>query len=158
MKRVDAEDFGARVQSPGPLFVEERADGPFAGSKVVPSADERVVAGMIWRHKGRADPILREKIMAATGLPERAVKGIVAELVVTHRLRIAGSRGDPAGYFMVVDLEDQAVAVGPFREQIFSMWRRLRVLMDKHALAEMAGQLAMEAGQAEVCPTEEVKR
>jgi hypothetical protein len=122
---------------------DQAEGGAFAESKVTPDGKERVVAEMIWAHRGRANPISLEMLTKATGWTERAVKGIVEQLVVTHRIKIGGRRSEPVGYFVVVDLEDQEAAVGPYRDQIFAMWRRLRVLMAPHALREMAGQLAL---------------
>lgn len=141
MKQVDG-NFG---QVAGELFREadEGCAGPFAESKIAPEAKERVIAEMIWRHQGRANPISIAMLSKATGRTEREIKGIVEQLVVTHRMRIGGRRGEPVGYFVVVDLEDLETAVRPYRDQIFAMWRRLRVLLSPHALAEMAGQLAM---------------
>lgn len=122
----------------------------FADSKITPDAKERVVAGLIACHQGRGDPISIAALTAATGWRDREIKGIVEQLVVTHRMRIGGRRGEPVGYFTIVDLEDLEAAVRPYRDQIFAMWRRLRVLMSKHALAEMAGQLAMSVDREAV--------
>ena len=148
MKRVDAGDFG----SAGFGLFERQSACPtlFADSKITPDAKERVVAEMIACHKGRENPISIARLTAATGWDARTVKGIVEQLVVTHRIRIGGRRGEPGGYFMIVDLEDLEAAVRPYRDQIFAMFRRLRVLMGTHALAEMAGQLAMSVDEAAV--------
>jgi hypothetical protein len=134
----------------GPLFDLAPADevaGPFADSKIAPSGIERVVAEIIWRHRGRANAISIAMLTAATGKDERAIKGIVEELVTTHRARIGGYRGGEGarvGYAVIVDAEDLAATVGPYRRQILSMWRRLRVLLSKHELAELHGQLRIE--------------
>ena len=141
MKRVDADDFG--VAPPGPLFAAA-ADGPFAASKIEASAEERVIAEMIWRHKGRANPISIAKIAAATGKKDREIKAIVAELVVSHGMKIGGSRMEPVGYFLVVDAEDLEAAIRPYRDQVMAMWRRLRALADSRTLRELHGQLAIE--------------
>lgn len=141
----DADDFIAAGQIAGPLFAQIRAeDGPFAASKVEPTELERVVAEMIWSHKGRANPISRERISKATGHGERDIKAIVAELVLTHRMKIGASRSEPVGYFVVMDAEDLEAAIGPFRDQIIAMWRRLRVLCEPRALRELHGQLVIE--------------
>jgi glutamyl-tRNA synthetase len=52
-----------------------------------------------------------------------------------------GYRGEPSGYAIIVTAEDLAAAVGPYREQIFAMWRRLRALLDPHELRALHGQL-----------------
>jgi hypothetical protein len=96
---------------------------------------------MIWRHQGRANAIARKRIEAATGRDERWVKDVVEQLIVTHRMRIGAYRGEPSGYAIIVTAEDLAAAVGPYREQIFAMWRRLRALLDPHELRALHGQL-----------------
>jgi hypothetical protein len=147
MKHLDADPYGTpAVQAPGPLFAAIE-DEPFADSKIAPTAIERVVAGMIWKHQGRNNPISIAALSSATGKDARAIKAIVEQLVTTHRARIGGYRGadgDPAGYAVIVDAEDLAAAVGPYRAQIFAMWRRLRVLLSRHELAELHGQLGLE--------------
>jgi hypothetical protein len=147
------------VQAPGPLFEmapsELRSDAQggalchlFANSKITPTETERVVAGIIWRHQGRANAISIEMLTKATGKDERAIKGIVEQLVTTHRARIGGYRGGESGarvgYAVIVDAEDLAATVGPYRSQILSMWRRLRVLLSARELAELHGQLRLE--------------
>jgi hypothetical protein len=122
----------------------EGESGAFADSKITPTPIERVVAEIIWTHQGRTNPISIATLCKSTGRKEREIKGIVEQLVVTHRARIGARREDPAGYFAIVDAEDLAAAVGPYRSQIFAMWRRLRVLLSKHELAELHGQLAIE--------------
>ena len=122
----------------------EGGEGPFAASKVTPTAMERIVAEIIWTHQGRKNPVSRAMLSKATGKTERDIKGVVEQLVVTHRARIGARREEPAGYFVIMDAEDLAAAVAAYRSQIFAMWRRLRVLLSKHELAELYGQLAME--------------
>lgn len=141
MRRVDAADFG----SAGALLFDAPMEAePFAESKVPPDAAERAVAGIIWRHQGRGNPIAIETLQRATGKGERAIKGIVEQLVVTHRMKIGAARsGEKVGYFVVVDAEDLEVAVKAYREQIFSMWRRLRVLLAPRVLRELHGQLVI---------------
>jgi hypothetical protein len=103
-----------------------------------------VVGGIIWRHKGRADPISIAVLSRATGRTEREIKRVVEQLVVSHRMKIGGSRGEVNGYFVVVDAEDLETAVRPYRNQVISMWRRLRVLADVRTLRELLGQLVIE--------------
>ena len=113
---------------------------PFEASKVAPEAIERVVGGVIWGHRGRASAVKLAALMAITGKNERDVRGIVEQLVVTHRMRIGASA---EGYYMIVDAEDLEVAIARPKAQIFAMWRRLRVVMEPHALAELHGQLQL---------------
>jgi hypothetical protein len=120
-------------------------DGPFAGSKLRPTKPEILLAGLIWQHRGRERPLSIARLRELTGVNERAIKGIVEQLIVAHKMRIGGRREEPAGYFMIEDSEDQAAAVGPYKAQILAMLRRLRVLESREALREFLGQLRLEA-------------
>jgi len=144
---TDADDYGARALAEGPLFAAARPEdvGAFAGSKVTPTVLERTVGEVIWQHRGRANAIKIRVLAKMFGRDERTIKGIVEQLVVTHRMRIGGVReGDTAGYFVIEDAADLAAAVGPYRSQIFAMFRRLRVLLAPHELRELLGQLVIE--------------
>jgi hypothetical protein len=123
-----------------PLF-DEAEGGAFAASKVTPEPIERVVAGVIWGHRGRAQAVKSVVLMHIAGKNDRDVRGIVEQLVVTHRMRIGASAD---GYYMIVDAEDLEAAIARPKAQIFAMWRRLRVVMEPHALAELHGQLQLE--------------
>ncbi len=147
----DADDFVGGEPGAGPLFdAQESLSAAFAASKVSPSGIERVVAEIIWRHQGRGNPISIAALCKAAGQSERSIKGIVEQLVVTHRMRIGGYRGgggDQVGYAVIVDAQDQAAAVGPYLSQIRAMVRRLRVLTSAREVAELLGQLSIEEGQ-----------
>lgn len=131
---------GAYAQ--GTLFQPLRE--PFADSKVTPEKKEVVVAGMIWRHQGRANPIAISLLSKATGWSAREIKSIVEQLVVTHHMKIGASRNqESGGYFVVVDAEDVELAAKSYRNQIFAMLRRLRVLLSEHELRKLYGQLEM---------------
>jgi len=121
--------------------------GPFADSKVTPEKKEALVAGMIWQHQGRANPIAISLLSKATGWSAREIKSIVEQLVVTHRMKIGASRNqETGGYFVVVDAEDVEVAARPYRNQVFAMMRRLRVLLSEHKMREFHGQLTISKG------------
>lgn len=126
----------------GPLF--DMNEGPFAHSQMDPTLEEILVGGIIWKHKGREKPITIAKIKEMTKLSERQIKGVVEQLVVSHKLRIGARREEPAGYFVIQDAEDLATAVGPYKSQILAMWRRLRVLEQPGLLREFLGQLSLE--------------
>ncbi len=121
----------------------EAADDPFAGSKVAPTAEERVVAEVIWRHKGRANAISIAMLCKILGKSERTVKGIKQQLIVTHRMRIGARREPPFGYFIIADATDLAVTVAAYQGQVIEMWRVLRVLLEGHELRRLHGQLEL---------------
>ncbi len=125
-------------------MVGEVNEGPFARSKMVPMPLETLIAGLIWKHRGRGNPISIARVREVTGWSERAIKGMVEQLIVSHRMRIGARRGEPSGYFIIEDIEDQETAVGPYKAQILAMLRRLRVLESPEGVREFLGQLAIE--------------
>jgi len=152
MKHTDAADFSA---SPGPLFdlvIDEerrvftavnRADGPFGRSKLVPTALEALVAGLIWKHQGREHPVSIARLREITNLEERGIKGIVADLIDGHKMRIGARREEPVGYFIMRDPADVEAGTGAYRAQFVAMARRLRVL-DPEGMPELFGQLSLD--------------
>jgi hypothetical protein len=146
--------LSAEVREPmdGCLFTVRVPDAreEFADSRVRPDPKERVLAAMIFKHKGRDHPISIARLCSGTGWTQREIKGIVEQLVVTHRMKIGGRRDrETHGYFMVMDAQDLDTATGPYRQQILAMWRRLRVLLGVHALRELHGQLEIEERKEE---------
>jgi hypothetical protein len=121
----------------GPLFESD----PFGESTAEPSAEENLVARLIWKHRGRRNPISIARLRENTGYSERQIKGIVESLVVNYGIRIGAKREEPAGYFVIEDAEDLAVAVGPYKAQIQAMLRRLRALEPSIAVREFIEQL-----------------
>lgn len=121
--------------------------GAFDRSTVRADRMEVLIAALIWPRRGRERPISIAEIIqmaGVEGLTERTVKGVVEQLVVTHRCRIGARRDAPAGYFWIADAEDQAAAVNPYKAQILSMLRRLRVLDSAEDYRAFVGQLELE--------------
>lgn len=144
MPRRELDDnYGREASIDGPLFQDS---GPFAASLIPPTDDERRVALLISQFRGKEHPVSIAQIRVQTGLSERQIKGIVEQLVVTHRIQIGGRREEPVGYFIIETAEDREAAVTPYKRQILAMLRRLRVLESKQALSEFVGQLELEAG------------
>jgi hypothetical protein len=147
MKRQeDAGDFEPSVQVPGPLFALPRAAEPFDRSKLDPTSMEIMVGVLIWEHQGRENPISIARLVQKTGVGERTIKGIVADLIAVHRMRIGARREEPAGYFIIRDAEDIPAGTGAYKAQFLAMALRLRVL-DPGGMADLYGQLPLEAGQ-----------
>jgi hypothetical protein len=118
--------------------------GPFALSKIEPHPVEQTIADLIWLRE-RVTPITIAAIVASTGLSERVVKHVVEHLRSTHRCAIGASREAPFGYFWIHTAADREAAVRPYREQILTMWKTLRVLDSPASLRELLGQLRLEA-------------
>jgi hypothetical protein len=138
MKRRDQfEPYGVPTIT-GPLFAQPKR-GP-----VDASADELAVAFIIMEHVGAADPVSIKRICAETSFSPRQVKGIVERLVVDHKMKIGARREEPFGYFTIESAADLEEAAGPYRAQILSMWRRLRVLESRQAMRELHGQLRID--------------
>jgi len=143
MNRQD-DDYYVTPTVAGPLFAEAPLPGPFDSSQYTPTEEEAEVARHIWsRHRGRGNPISIAALQVLTGFSERAIKGIVEELVVKHRLPIGGRREEPFGYFVILDEEDQEAAARPYRAQILAMWRRLRVLDTPARLKALLDKLTL---------------
>jgi hypothetical protein len=143
MKHSDAENYAQAVEDL-PLFRAARVmAGPFADSPERPRPEEVLVAGLIWPHKGRTDPISIARLHELTKLSERDIKDVVEQLVITHHMKIGARRHEPFGYFFIEDAEDLAVAIGPYKAQVMAMLRRLKVLDSAHGRCEFAGQIRL---------------
>jgi hypothetical protein len=140
MRQNDAMDYQGFAEDL-PLFPAEAIAGPFDRSATQPSPEETLIASLIWKHKGQANPIPIARLRELTGYSERQIKGTVESLIVTHRMKIGARREEPAGYFMIETKEDLAAAVGPYRSQILSMLRRLRVLDTYEACRDFLSQV-----------------
>ena len=146
MRVNDADDYGsAEVIAPGPTLFDD-GEGPFSHSPALPENPVvRVVAGMIWQHQGRDNPISIDELSQAVGRDDRSIKGIVEDLIMQHGMLIGGRRGvkpavvegaigqapemgAPAGYYIIRDAEDLKVACGPYEAQAESMMARARRL------------------------------
>lgn len=125
------------------LFAEAPSD-KLGRSGIRASITERRVYDIVAAHRGHENAISIEIIRRMTSLSERAIKGAVAELVVTHHVLIGGSRQNPIGYFMIESDADRAAASAPLEGQIIQMLRRLRVLNSKHQVREWLGQQAAQ--------------
>ncbi len=157
MRSADAEDFGAPSWVDAadlPLFDDPRP-GPFAQSKAAPTAVEAALAQVIWEHPGRKRPIsiaeiiahFDSKIALSDGpdrLTPRMVKEIVEQLRVAHGCPVGAVRGEPGGYYWIMDADDLEAAVRPYREQIKTMWRTLAALESAAKVREFWRELRPE--------------
>ena len=81
---------------------------------------------IIWRHKGRIEPVSINELRRKTNLDERSIKSLVEDLVMTHNLLIGSSRvSGKRGYFIVLDHEDFKWACGAYEKQIETMQKRM---------------------------------
>jgi hypothetical protein len=114
-------------------------------ASAIPARDtERRIYDLIAGHRGYQNPISLDSLRRITNLTERTIKGVVAELIVTHHILIGAGRGESIGYFMIESDEDRAVASVPLKGQVIQMLRRLRVINGKHQVNEWLGQLGLQ--------------
>ncbi len=144
MKRPEPDDYQFGSIEDLPLFRASVPEGPFSASPAKPTPEELLVGSLIWKHKGRRSPVSLARVRELTRYSERDVKGIVEALIVKHHLRIGAKRDEPFGYYIIQDAADLEAAVKPYKSQIISMLRRLRVLDEPHARREFLGQVRLE--------------
>jgi|GEM_PF-3572345 len=146
MRRLDHDDPYTSAQPgrsiAGPLFDA----GPYDHSPLgqASSKDEAIVAGIVWKHKGRHLAVSIAHICANTDLSPREVKSIVAALRTDHHMPIGARREEPAGYFWIVDAADREAAVTTYRAQILTMWGTLRRLDSPQKLRELRDKMTVE--------------
>ncbi len=137
--RAQPDDVYGTTPAPAPdnlpLF-----GGPFEDSNGTPTPTEKEVAELIWA-ASRTQPIPLKTIAWRVELSDREVKGIVEQLRITHHCQIGASREEPSGYFWIRSEADREVAVRPYREQLLSMMRTLRVLESPDKLQKLYARL-----------------
>jgi hypothetical protein len=75
---------------------------------------------------------------------EREIKDAARSLVVDFKVRIGASRQRPAGYYLITNSQEARDAAQPYIAEIRHLAQRVRVLLDPHELAELAGQLRLD--------------
>jgi len=109
-----------------------------------------VLANLLFETSRRDRPVSIEGItrffLARYGAnrSQRTVKRWIENLRSVHQCLIGARREEPAGYFWVLTADDTEEATRPYLQQIKTMWRTARVVLPKHRLLELLGQLAMD--------------
>jgi hypothetical protein len=113
------------------------------------SDEERRVAQILERHKGRENPIARKEIEKLTGFDERTVKAAIEGLRKTHDWLIGALRQQGGGYFVCVDAQDMVTAMKPYFAQAVDMITYVRKRVPESVWRELEGQLrlALESGE-----------
>jgi len=70
-----------------------------------PGTQDRAVLRLI-KGRPRHRAISNAEIVAATGIPERIVRRIVADLIIDHHKPIGSATGGPAGYYWIDDPDE----------------------------------------------------
>ena len=72
---------------------------------------------------------------------DREIKDAFRGLVVDFKIRIGTSRSKPpVGYYLVTSAQEARDAAQPYISEIVQLAKRVRVLLEPHDLAELAGQ------------------
>jgi ERCC4-type nuclease len=100
--------------------------------------------GLLIYHKGAAAAIQIKEISEYTKLSDRAVKDAVRSLIVDFKVRIAGSRQEPYGYYLVMTAEEARAAASPLVHEALDLLQRAEVLTDEHFITEQNGQMRIE--------------
>jgi hypothetical protein len=103
--------------------------------------EQKKVLGLLIYHKGAAAAIQIKEISAFTKLGDRAIKDAVRSLVVDFKVRIAGSRQEPYGYYLVMTAAEAIAAAAPLIHEIQELALRAGVLTDEVFISEQQGQM-----------------
>jgi hypothetical protein len=85
-----------------------------------------------------------DRAMNKTLPTEREIKDAIRGLVVDFKVRIGASRSQPFGYFLITTAKEALDTARPYISEIRELAARVRVLVDPHDLAELAGQEQMK--------------
>jgi hypothetical protein len=99
--------------------------GEVGGPWPLTGRDPKVLGVLIY-HKGAASAIQIKEISAYTKLSDRAVKDAVRSLIVDFKVRIAGSRQEPYGYYLVMTADEAAPRAAPLIHEIELVQARRR--------------------------------
>ena len=111
-----------------------------------PTDLQREMLRILLFHQGAQSPILLRDLMGKlqrviTPLPtEREIKDAARGLIVDFKVRIGASRSKPYGYFLITTPQEARDAAALYIGEIRELARRVRVLLEPHDLAELAGQ------------------
>ena len=105
---------------------------------------ERLVAGIIERHRGKETPVAREQLALLVGVTTRRVERIVKHLVERHGCPIGSvCAGDRHGYYIITDAADLARTADNLRARARSILKRLARLRQTTEL-DVLGQLRLD--------------
>jgi hypothetical protein len=115
-----------------------------------PTQLQREALRILLFHQGAQRPISLRDLMGkldrvTSELPtERETKDAIRGLVVDFKVRIGASRSRPFGYYLITTTQEARDSARPYINEIRELAARVRVLLDPHDLAELAGQQWLE--------------
>lgn len=80
---------------------------------------------------------------------ERDVKAMVKNLVENFEVPIGASRGEPAGYYLVMTEQEMEDTVRAYVNEIRSLARRVRAFAPAQRVVELLGQIRLDLGPKE---------
>jgi hypothetical protein len=108
------------------------------------SPEERRVAEIIAKCRGRGKAVQARHVGYKVGLPERKVREIIKKLVEQHHLPIGSTSAVDGGYYMITDLKELRQVRASLVRRAVSILGRAKAYDRAGWVAEMAGQLAMK--------------
>lgn len=98
-------------------------------------------------HVGRQDIIQLAQLVELLSVSERAVKAMVSNLRLNFRVQIGSSRDSEAGgYYVIATAEEARDTVRPLISQALAMLKVARIMLGRHAMNEIFGQLRLKLG------------
>lgn len=104
---------------------------------------------------GSANAVTLRKLMDITGKSDRDVKKAISSLVIDFKVRVGASRGENPGYYLITNRDEALATAQPYINEIKELYKRIRVILDPHDLAEFEGQLLLAPASADAIAEEE---
>ncbi len=108
---------------------------------------QRTILQRLVHRLGQSQAMPLKDLQLITGESDRNIKEAIRGLVVDFRVRIGASRGEVNGYYLITSREEALATAQPYISEVRQLVRRIRVLLDPHDLAELAGQLRLDADE-----------
>ncbi len=106
---------------------------------------ERALLIVLRPHIGIRDAIGLRQLCELLATNERDVKKMVASLRANFRVLIGASRdGEAGGYYMISSAKEARDSARSFVAQAFTMLKTARIILGRHATAELLGQLRIK--------------
>jgi hypothetical protein len=108
------------------------------------SPEERRVAEIIAKCRGRSKAVAVRHLSYKTGLDERKIREIVKTLVEHHRLPIGSTSAVPGGYYIITDAQELRQVRRSLIRRAVSILHRAKAYDRTGWVTEMIGQLSLK--------------
>ena len=130
---TDEPDEGVRVPTPAPAPTM--------------SAEESAVLAVLAWHRGRAAAIGLDALALMSGLSERVVQEVVAQLIERHGQPIGSAVKKPMGYFVIETDAELAESLSQLVHRLTALARRIAALK-RSTTPIVLQQLALDIGES----------